>query len=364
MGNAETLAACFSKCIYAKAGFRPCGGRPLDRPPPVADDARGIGGSPRLRSFSMPTVSLIVPAYQAAEFLPAAAESVLRQEMSAWELILVDDGSQDATWEVIQRYMAADPRIRGLRKDNAGVASARNDGFVQTDPASRYLFFLDADDQLEPTALGRMSTYLDAHPEVGLLGCQFQEISADGRKLGTGKRSRWAPGGILPHELRDDEIETPFATFYSGTGQGPFAMYRRSVYEQTEGWEPILKYHEDTDMFCQMALLAKVHYLPDRLYLKRTHPAQSTQNGGHMLSHHTIFREKWDHRQGRNPQETALLQDARKYYCTVHVPCRDMKVGVKEVQVALRERDLGRLRWSVKLAVGGAGKLLAGRLRT
>jgi hypothetical protein len=93
--------------------------------------------------------------------------------------------------------------------------------------------------------------------------------------------------------MRDDEIETPFAVFFCGTGQGPFAMYRRSVYEQTTGWETAFWPHEDTDMFCQMPLQSKVHFLPDRLYLKRVHRAQGMY-GARVQEAYGKFREKWD----------------------------------------------------------------------
>lgn len=146
-----------------------------------------------------------------------------------------------------------------------------------------------------------------AHSDVGLLVCQFQDISADGSKLGIGKKSRWAPGKIFPRKLGDGEVETPFVTFFCATGQGPFALYRRSVYVQTDGWDTTFWPHEDTDMFCQMALLSKVHFLPEPLYLKRVHPAQGMSDGARVQRSYTAFRAKWDTRQPKNAHEAALL---------------------------------------------------------
>jgi glycosyltransferase involved in cell wall biosynthesis len=180
----------------------------------------------------MSTVSIIVPCYNAANFLCVTIESVLHQELSDWELILVDDGSRDATWEIMSHYIRTDARITGFRKSNEGTTMARNLGFAKVNSSSRYIFFLDHDDKLELNALAQMSAYLDVHLDVGLLVCGFQEMNSDGSKLGTGKKSRWAPGMLFPRELRNDEVETPFVTFFCGTGQGPFAVYRRSVYIQ------------------------------------------------------------------------------------------------------------------------------------
>lgn len=294
-------------------------------------------------------VSLVVPCYNAADFLAETIESVLRQEMPAWELILVDDGSKDATWEIISRYVARDPRIAGFKKDNEGATRTRNFGASKVNAASAYILFLDHDDLLEPNALARMCAYLDEHPDVGLLACQFQDISVDGTRLGTGKRSRWAPGAIFPHEMRDDEIATPFVTFFCATGQGPFAMYRRSVYLQTDGWETAFWPHEDTDMFCQMALLSKVHFLPDRFYLKRIHPAQGMSDGGRVLRAYTAFRAKWDNRVPKNEHEATLLREARKYYRTMHRPCRDLKVARKAFGEFFAQPSFGRLRWGGQL---------------
>ena len=85
-------------------------------------------------------------------------------------------------------------------------------------------------------------------------------------------------------------------------------------------------------MFCQMALLADVHYLPDRLYLKRIHPGQSTDttdpaSAQRIWDCYGIFREKWDARAGRNERETRLLGRARAFYDHRFQPCRELKLA-------------------------------------
>lgn len=293
----------------------------------------------------MTAVSVIVPCYNAGDFLSATIESILRQEMSDWELILVDDGSNDNTWEIIDYYVQIDSRVKGFQKSNEGTTRTRNRGLSESDPSSRYIMFLDHDDELEPHALTRMCGHLDAHPDVGLVACQLQKLSTDGRKLGAGKRSRWVPGFILPRELGDDEIETPFVTFFCATGQGPFALYRRSVYLQTEGWDESFWPHEDTDMFCQMALLAKVHFLPDRLYLKRIHAAQGMGDRARVQRAYVAFRAKWDKRSPGNAHEASLLREAKKYYYSMHRPCRDLKVAWKALLEFFKRPSLRRLHW-------------------
>ena len=131
----------------------------------------------------------------------------------------------------------------------------------------------------------------------------------------------------------------------------------------TDRWESAFKYHEDTDMFCQMALLAEVHYLADRFYLKRIHPAQSTNDGMKILHNYTAFREKWDHRQGKNPGETALLRHAKKYHYGMHAPCRDLKVFQMTMQDFIARPRFGQLRWGAELVTSAVKGMLFGRFK-
>lgn len=100
----------------------------------------------------MPSISVIVPVYQAQEFLAACVESVTCQTFSDWELLLIDDGCTDRSPAICDSLAAADHRIRALHQPkNAGVSEARNRGLQEA--RGEYVAFLDADDRLEPQAL-------------------------------------------------------------------------------------------------------------------------------------------------------------------------------------------------------------------
>lgn len=100
----------------------------------------------------MPGISVIVPVYQAEQFLPACAGSVTNQTFSDWELLLVDDGCTDGSPALCDALAAADSRVRALHQPrNAGVSEARNRGLREA--RGEYIAFLDADDALEPQAL-------------------------------------------------------------------------------------------------------------------------------------------------------------------------------------------------------------------
>ena len=96
-------------------------------------------------------VSIIVPAYNAERWLPAAVRSVLAQTEQDWELVLVDDGSTDATPGLCDGYVASDARIRVEHTPNAGVSAARNRGLKLC--RGQWILFLDADDVMHPDML-------------------------------------------------------------------------------------------------------------------------------------------------------------------------------------------------------------------
>jgi GT2 family glycosyltransferase len=203
-----------------------------------------------------------------------------------------------------------------------------------------------------------MQRYLEAHPHVGLVGCQFEEIDEQNRILGAGTRSRWVPGRLWPRTLRPDEYPTPFVTFFCVTGQGPFALYRRKIWERTAGWDANLSYAEDADMFCQMALLAPVHYIPARLYQKRVHPSQAMNSTNHekiQLAHHK-FRAKWANMLLNTPHQSAILKYARRHYHRRHAPFRDLKVARLLFGEWRRDgrRDAPKLRRVLELLVSAA----------
>lgn len=111
----------------------------------------------------MSKISVIMPCYNGEELVAQAIESALGQACPDFEVILVDDGSTDATPEIVQRY-TDDTRFRLLRKSNGGVGSARNLGMEHC--TGDYFLFLDADDELLPGCLNNMVEQLEAHPEA------------------------------------------------------------------------------------------------------------------------------------------------------------------------------------------------------
>ena len=126
-----------------------------------------------------PLISVIIPAYNCEDCLERCVRSVTKQTYDNLEVIIVDDGSSDATPELCDRLAAGDRRIRVIHKSNGGTSSARNAGIDIS--AGAYLGFVDSDDHLEPYVYSRL---LDALITTGVKAAQISrdELNADGTR--------------------------------------------------------------------------------------------------------------------------------------------------------------------------------------
>ena len=125
-------------------------------------------------------ISIIMPAYNAADCIKRGIESCLSQTFQEWELLIVDDGSTDSTAERIHLYCDGDSRIRYLYQKNAGVSEARNHGLNEAKGA--YVVFLDADDWLQRDALEILLRLQEENPDC-LIACNRSLVREDEAEL-------------------------------------------------------------------------------------------------------------------------------------------------------------------------------------
>ena len=135
-------------------------------------------------NYKAPMITVIMPAYNAERFIEEAIRSVMGQTVADWELLVIDDGSQDGTCAVGEQLAAEDPRIRMLRNDaNMGVAKTRNRGFDLC--RSSYVALLDSDDVWHPEKLERQLARLGesgadlCYTSYGIIDAQSQKAKAD-----------------------------------------------------------------------------------------------------------------------------------------------------------------------------------------
>ena len=130
-----------------------------------------------------PCVSVITPAYNDAARVGDAVRSIRSQTFPDWEMIVVDDGSRDATADAARAAADGDARVRVMSLQNGGVSRARNAGLAHAQ--GRFVHFLDSDDWLAPTCLAQLVASLDAAPEAALAAASYAAASDDGRILET-----------------------------------------------------------------------------------------------------------------------------------------------------------------------------------
>lgn len=225
----------------------------------------------------MPQISIVTPAYNAQRFIRATLESVIAQTALEWEYTVVEDGSTDATSEIVSEVASQEPRIRLIKQDNGRVCRARNNGFANSSPASKYLLFLDHDDVIEPDFLEVLAGYLDARPEVGAVYCQLRLVDGDGKPAEPEDLvapRRYAPAGLARRTLGDDEPDTNIYALAAHFQAIPSStLFRRTVYEAAGGWneETCAHVYEDKDLMMRCSLLAPVHFFARPLVRYRLH---------------------------------------------------------------------------------------------
>lgn len=128
----------------------------------------------------MPKVSVIVPVYQVEVYIAETLRSILSQTLTDFEVLLVDDGSQDRSVEICRSF--TDPRIKIISQANRGLAGARNTGIRQAQ--GDYLAFLDGDDLWLPEKLAHHVAHLEANPELGISFSYSAFVDQEGQPLG------------------------------------------------------------------------------------------------------------------------------------------------------------------------------------
>ena len=132
-----------------------------------------------------PRISLITPVWNKAGFITDLIQSVKSQTFDDWELILIDDGSSDASLEMMKLASMGDPRITVHSIENGGVCRARNYGYAFISASSEYVQFPDADDLLDSSLLETLISILDSDDSISACYCRYTSIDIDGQSINT-----------------------------------------------------------------------------------------------------------------------------------------------------------------------------------
>jgi glycosyltransferase involved in cell wall biosynthesis len=215
-------------------------------------------------------VSVMMPAYNAAAYIEQAIQSVLAQTHAEWELLIVNDGSTDATAELAGRFV--DPRIRLFTKENGGESSARN---VALDHArGEFIAFLDADDVYLPTHLEVTVAYLRAHPDRQAVYTDGEHIGEDGAWLASLQSRRRGPfeGRIFEEVVLASDVFGP---------PGCVVLRHALVASHHLRYDTRIVIGPDWDFFIRYSDHATFGYLGERTYLYRVHRTNVTARVDH-----------------------------------------------------------------------------------
>ena len=254
----------------------------------------------------MPHFSVIIPLYNKAPYVRKTVESVLGQTLGDYELIIIDNGSNDGSSEIVAEF--TDPRVRIVRlEENVGVSNARNKGVsLSTSP---YITFLDADDWWEPTFLEEMAGLIERHPNAGIYGTSYWMVKNSKKRL--------APIGV------DDgftEGEINYCTVYAKTLCMPLTSITvaipRAVFDEAGGFKPHLKLGEDFDLWIRIALKYKVVFLNKPLsnYNQNVDVTYRGTNHLHDPKEHMLWNLGYlESEEKSNPDYKQLVDNMRTY---------------------------------------------------
>lgn len=123
-----------------------------------------------------PKVSVIVPIYNTAKYLPACLDSIINQTHQNLEIILVDDGSTDSSPEIIKKYASKDRRIKVITQTNQGQSTARNSGLKNS--TGEYISFVDSDDEIKPTFIEKLLSAHNGHTTLSVCGIHYKRLKS------------------------------------------------------------------------------------------------------------------------------------------------------------------------------------------
>jgi glycosyltransferase involved in cell wall biosynthesis len=205
-----------------------------------------------------PTVSVLMPVYNAARYLAEAVESVLTQTFRDFEFVIVDDGSTDRSPQMLDEYARRDPRIKIIRRANTGIVGALNDAIAGS--TAELIARMDADDVSHPERLEKQVAYMRDHDECVALGSRVTGIDPYGCALFESE-----------HKLAHEEID---AELLKGVGWAlvhPVSMLRRESLQRVGLYRREWQWVDDLDLFLRLAETGKLANLPDPLLRYRQH---------------------------------------------------------------------------------------------
>lgn len=210
----------------------------------------------------MHRISVIIPAYNHARFLPQAVESVINQIDSADEIIVVDDGSTDATSNIVFPYLKY---VSYIYKANGGTSTALNTGIRRA--VGNWICWLSADDLFMPDKLKKQREYVEKHPQIGLIYTDFYVVDEKAGRIISHEK---------PPQYPDQKTWTQTLLKTGCLFNGSTTMIRTSLFYKAGLFLPELLHSQDYNMWIRLSRFCEFGYIPEPLVKYRWHSGNET----------------------------------------------------------------------------------------
>jgi hypothetical protein len=231
--------------------------------------------------MNAPSLSVVLPVYNAEEYLAEAIESILAQTYTDFEFLIIDDGSTDGSLDIINLHAREDQRIRVIARSNLGLVKTLNEGVARA--RGEYIARMDADDISRPERFKQQVDFLNSNPRCVVLGTSVVLIDDSGRELAT-----W-------HCFLHD-VSIRHALPAEGCIPHPTAMLRKSAVLEVGGYKEDYLAAEDYDLWHRLAQVGELNNLAEPLLYKRE--SSTAVSGKHATIQHRsadrIRSEIWD----------------------------------------------------------------------
>jgi glycosyltransferase involved in cell wall biosynthesis len=259
-------------------------------------------------------VDVVIPVRDGAHYLRQCLDSVMMQTRGVRAAIVVDDGSTDATPDILAEYQRRWPALDVMRTGKRGLPHARNTGIARC--RAPFVAFLDSDDVWAANKLERQLDLFAARgTRVGFVYCGYCLIGEDGRP--SGRR-------VIAPRLRGDVLADLLLGGNLISGSGSAVVARRSLLERAGGFDESLTFAEDWDLWLRLAELSEVDFIPEPLVAIRLHDKSiQHRNARHELKLQLLQRlrvlDRW------------YLQDRLPSAVRAHIRRDVVSVAIKEI---------------------------------
>jgi len=208
-------------------------------------------------------VSVLIPVYNCQKYIKYTLDSLIKQTMTDFEVILVNDGSTDDSLEIINTYAMLDSRFKVFTQNNMGIVSALNFGLSKA--VGKYIARLDGDDIAHPERLKRQYDFMESNDDCVCVGSLYRAIDSFGNVI-------WSQKVFSNVKQTNLLIYPPYVT----TFPHPSVMIRARDYLFLNGYRSCFPHAEDYDFFLRLSRLGRFEILPFHLLLYRIHQSSIT----------------------------------------------------------------------------------------